>query len=159
MKDIIRILNHHVDDHLQHVLALIITNCEGLDKEARDGVIKDFKLGKDTEGIAAAMHNRIYTVGFPNTDKVIPALKDAYKEEIADDRKKLHELIIQSNSPISLNRPPYKRSMSLSIPQTDAATLYNETAAAHYQQQPRPTGMPMVAQILEEFKNGNCQLL
>ena len=158
MKDIIRILNHHIDDHrLQHVLALIITNCEGLDKKARDGVIKDFKLGKDTEGIAAAMHNRIYTVGFPNTDKVIPALKDAYKEEIANDRKKLHELIIQSNSPISLNRPPYKRSMSLSIPKTDAATLYNETE--HYQQQPRPTGMSVVAQLLEELKNGNCQLL
>ena len=154
MKDIIRILDDH---HLQHILALIITNCEGLDKKARNRVIEDFKFGKDTEGIAAAMHTRIYTVGFPNTDKVIPVLKDAYKEEIANDRKKLHELIIQSNSPISLNRPPYKRSMSLSIPQTDAATLYDETA--HYQQQPRPTGMPVIAQILEELKNGNCQLL
>ena len=47
--------------------------------------------------------------------------------------------------------------MSLSIPKTDAATLYNE--AAHYQLQPRPTGMSVIAQILEELKNGNCQLL
>lgn len=99
-KAVLKAVTCHLPCEARKLFALIITNCEGLDKRARESVIEAFRQEHGDQIAGAISYDRMYTVGFPNIDKMLPTLKGVFMDGIAQDRQKLLGLIAQSISQI-----------------------------------------------------------
>ena len=73
---------NNLKDKIAHVSALIITNCDGKNIQARAKIVEDFKSNDKSAPIAAVMGKGIYTVGFPD-------LSDMDEDEIPIAQKKI----------------------------------------------------------------------
>lgn len=75
---------------------LIITNCELEKDNARRKIKSDFETDSN---IIAQFVQGIYTVGFPNTDRMKDGVRKMYDEVVENDMKRLHELIRSRDVP------------------------------------------------------------
>jgi AIG1 family len=91
----------YILSHLKPVFtslsALVITGCECLSPAERAGVICDFCNNDETREFASMMGRGIYTVGFPNLERVRTVLRPAFEETIEEDRRTIRELVVRSN--------------------------------------------------------------
>ena len=78
------------------ISALAITGCENLDDKAREELVNEFEGDQYTKRIANQMEKGIYPVGFPSVDTLRPVLQEAYKEQMAEDKKTLLDVIFRA---------------------------------------------------------------
>ena len=76
------------------ISALVVTGCEQDTPEVRQKFVEEFRSDPQTKDIADQMKLGIHPVGFPPVKRMIPALQQAYKQPIEDDRKALIDLIV-----------------------------------------------------------------
>ena len=88
------------------VCALVITHCDGDDKEARSALIEDFRSNPTTCDVANFMKKGIYTVGFPHKEKTLPIVYEALSGNMEKDIEQLHDLIANSHATV-LSRELY----------------------------------------------------
>ena len=81
---------------IDHVSALVITNCDGKSSAARQRIIDDFKASNKTAKIADLMKMGIYTVGFPDLDDLDEEDVSAARSKIERDKEVLIDLIERS---------------------------------------------------------------
>ena len=80
------------------ISALVITHCEGLNNEACEHLVKNFRSNEDTKDIATFMGKGIYTVGFPDLTCCDDELVVPYSHRMEEDRLKLLQLIKRSSN-------------------------------------------------------------
>lgn len=76
---------------ISEISALVITNCENEDDDARQDIIDDFK--KTAKQTATFMEKGIYAVGFPDITTMKPKLRAVFEDDIERDTEKLRELV------------------------------------------------------------------
>ena len=76
---------------------LVITGCDGLNKEARTALIENFKTNDLTKGFARVMTRGIYTVGLPKLSNLSKRAKDAAVEDIKEDMIPIHSAIANAS--------------------------------------------------------------
>lgn len=86
---------------IENISLLVITCCEGLNKDARDELVDNFKTEEPTKQIAVVMKKGIVPVGFPDLKTVTILLKPTYEESILEDSKKLQGLIESCTESVS----------------------------------------------------------
>lgn len=91
------------------ITSLIITNCEDLDDRAREEAIQDFKEDEYSKQMAQYIGNGVYTVGFPNLEKIKPRMREVYQEGITSDEELLQDIICKAKTVKSLD-PSVSRS-------------------------------------------------
>ena len=74
---------------IRRISALVLTHCERLSEEEREGRIEQFK--KDYPSVAELMGKGILAVGFPDNSHVQPGSQ--LSQRVEEDRKKLRQLI------------------------------------------------------------------
>ena len=80
------------------ISALAVTGCEDECSDSREELVQEFKVNHYTRQFANQMGMGIYPVGFPDLRLIKPALQQAYKEVILQDRDTLRELIVRVNA-------------------------------------------------------------
>ena len=93
-RDTFNFISSRFGRDIQSISALIITHCETDNEESREEIIKDFRENPITKHIADFMGKGIYTVGFPQMDKVSIAFRQALEDTMARDEAVLKKLII-----------------------------------------------------------------
>ncbi len=97
--------------------ALVITNCDMMDEDARRALITEFRSNEVTKPIAEFMEAGIYTVGFPSKEgasRFPDQVKSNFEESIAKDKEKLWDLVKQSCK-ANLSKKLYKKSFFLGL--------------------------------------------
>ena len=78
--------------------ALVVTRCDGLKKEIRDGIEQEFRTSERTSAIADFMKKGILTVGFPDLSLMPEMFRPILEEVIRADVQKLHDLMCESTT-------------------------------------------------------------
>ena len=84
------------------ISALVITHCEGLNKEACERLVKNFRSNEDTKDIATFMGKGIYTVGFPKLTCCDDELVVPYSQRVKEDKLKLLQLLKRSSNTVDV---------------------------------------------------------
>ena len=93
-RDTFNFISSRFGRDIQSISALIITHCDTDNDETRKEIIRDFCENPITKHIAAFMGKGIYTVGFPQMDKVAVVFRQALEDTMARDEDVLKKLII-----------------------------------------------------------------
>ena len=93
---VFRIISQNFKDLVKECSCLVITNCDGLNEDAREKLILDFKTNELTKKFAEVMTKGIYTVGFPKVSDLSKRMKEAAIEDMKDDIAPIHDLITKS---------------------------------------------------------------
>lgn len=94
---------------IKDISAMIITHCENDNEKSRGDLIDDFKANDLTKDVAAAMGRGVYTVGFPDMDKMHEILQNAFKPLIARDETVINDLIIKSKRSVVIKESFWER--------------------------------------------------
>ena len=95
-KTVFQIISSNFTDYIKDISCLVITGCDGLNKESRSKIITDFKTDPLTEKFAEIMTKGIYTVGFPKIDDLSKRSREALLEEMDEDIAPIHDVIAKS---------------------------------------------------------------
>ena len=90
---LIRVVNS-LDQRAKSFSALVITHCEGITDEERQGIADDFKHDSRSSQVAAFIGKGIYTVGFPDNSKLSSHLKQVYQKEIDEYETTIRQLVM-----------------------------------------------------------------
>lgn len=88
---------------------LVITHCEGLTKEQLQGIVTEFKDDARTSQVTGLMEKGIFPVGFPDTSKLPPQLKQLYENGIVEDEKIIRQLVDGCTSSLDTEDLPIRR--------------------------------------------------
>ena len=95
-QDVFSFIRSKFSREISPISALAVTACENDIAGVREAFVEEFRSSDLTKDIALQMAKGIYPVGFPPMQKLVPPLQQYYKQIIAEDRKTLMDLIIQS---------------------------------------------------------------
>lgn len=98
---LIRVVNS-LDSRAKSFSALVITHCEGITDEERQGIADDFKNDPRSSQVAAFVGKGIYTVGFPDNTKLSSHLKQVYQHEIGEYETTLRQLVMGCDRSLSV---------------------------------------------------------
>ena len=99
--------------------ALVITHCEGITDEERQGIVAEFRSDARTAQIATIIGKEIQTVGFPDITRLPSHLKTIYKAGIAKDQVAIRQLVNRCEHKVSVRdltvqaKQPFKKHRSL----------------------------------------------
>lgn len=79
---------------LSSISALVVTGCDAYTEEEKKEVIDDITTAKPE--VAKFMKKGIHPVGFPNVQKLKPALRPVYEQESKADQEALRRLVYES---------------------------------------------------------------
>ena len=82
--------------------ALIITRCEGITDESRQGIVHNFKVDPRGWKVADFIDKGIYTVGFPDTSNMSASNKLIYQNGIAKDENVIRRLVKECERSLSV---------------------------------------------------------
>ena len=80
------------------ITSLVITFCEDLDPQSRAEAIQIFREDDFSKQTARHFRN-VYTVGFPNLNKIKLRMREVYKEGIDEDERILRDIVCKAESP------------------------------------------------------------
>ena len=124
--------------------ALVITHCEGITDEERQGIVAEFQSDARTSQIAIFIGKEIQTVGFPDISRLPSNLKTIYKAGIRKDQEAIRQLVNRCEHKVSVRdltvqaKQPHKKHRSLS----------NEEYPTPYHQ-PHSQPDPLVCQLVD----------
>ena len=100
-----------LDPQARSLSALIITHCEGITDESRQGIVQNFKDDPRGMKVAGFIGKGIYTVGFPDTTNMSFSNKLIYQNGIAEDENVLQRLVKDCGPSLSVHvvRPKWIR--------------------------------------------------
>ena len=81
--------------NIDPISALVITGCEGVNKEK---VIQQYKENHVTKQIVAHMQKGIYAVGFPDTNELEGPFQDIFTKSAEEDKATLQELVVRCDT-------------------------------------------------------------
>ena len=97
-QDVFSFIRSKFSREISPISALAVTGCESDSVGVREEIVEEFRSSDVTKDIALQMAKGIYPVGFPPIKRMQPAFQQAYKQIMAEDRKTLMDLIIQSRN-------------------------------------------------------------
>ena len=83
--------------------ALVITHCEGITPESRQGIVTEFKSSPLSSKVTAFVGKEIHTVGFPDVTKSSSEFKTLYENGIVEDGKKIRLLVNDCTNSVSVD--------------------------------------------------------
>ena len=95
-RKVFTILDQNFKDYIKELSCLVITGCDGLNEQAREKLISDFKTDELTKKFAAIMTQGIFAVGFPKLSDLGTRAKEAAILQMQDDIAPIHSLIVKS---------------------------------------------------------------
>lgn len=93
---IFRIISDNFKDYIKEISCLVITGCDGLNKDARTKLIEQFKIDPLTKRFAEIMTKGIYTVAFPKIADLSERVKQAAIEDMRQDIAPIHDVIVKA---------------------------------------------------------------
>ena len=87
---------------IKDISLLVITCCEVLSKDARNGLVVNFETKQSTNKIADVMKNKgIEPVGFPILETVTAPLIPVYEQSVKEDSEKLRNIVKSCTNSVS----------------------------------------------------------
>ena len=90
-------------DVISDISALVVTNCDMKEEEARRKIIDEYKTDEIAREIAQIMRKGIYAVGLPPISELEtkpPMMKDYFEDSMRNDREALQDLVKGSSPPM-----------------------------------------------------------
>ena len=95
-KAVFQIITNHFKNYIKKLSCLVITNCDGLNDEARGKLVSEFKTSEMTREYAALMGKGIYTVGFPRLSDLSGRVREAVAADMQEDINPILNMIAES---------------------------------------------------------------
>ena len=100
-----------LDPQARSLSALVITHCEGIKDEKRQGIVHNFKVDPRGCKVAEFIGKGMHTVGFPDISNMSPTNKLSYQNGIAEDENVIRGLVKDCDHSVSVHvvRPKWFR--------------------------------------------------
>ena len=100
-----------LDPQARSLSALVITHCEGITDENRQGIVHNFKVDPRGCKVAEFIGKGMHTVGFPDISNMSPTNKLSYQNGIAEDENVIRGLVKDCDHSVSVHvvRPKWFR--------------------------------------------------